>query len=80
VEKVCSDDILSPIYDNSYDACAPNPFKIPIKIVERATSYKHVNFCGVHRPCEQSYDKEDYYIHHRNEETRMWYKALDELG
>jgi hypothetical protein len=43
-------------------------------------SYKHVNFCGVLRPCEQSHDKEDYCIHHRNEETRMWGKALDELG
>jgi hypothetical protein len=36
VEKICSDDILSPICDNSYDACAPHPFKIPIKIIERA--------------------------------------------
>jgi hypothetical protein len=44
------------------------------------TSYKHVNFCGVHRPCEQSYNKEDYCIHHSNEETRMWHKDLDELG
>jgi hypothetical protein len=47
---------------------------------ESPISYKHANFCGVLRPCEQSYDKEDYYIHHRNEETRMWDKALDELG
>jgi hypothetical protein len=44
------------------------------------TSYKHVNFCGVLRPCEQSHDKEAYCIHHRNEETRMCDKALDELG
>jgi hypothetical protein len=36
VEKVYSDDILSPICDNSYDACAPHPFKIPMKIIERA--------------------------------------------
>jgi hypothetical protein len=43
-------------------------------------SYKHVNFCGVLRHCEQSHDKEDYCIHHRNEETRMWDQALDELG
>jgi hypothetical protein len=47
---------------------------------ESPISYKHVNFCGVLRPCEQSHDKEDYCIHHRNEETRMWDKALDELG
>jgi hypothetical protein len=26
VEKVCSDDILSPMCDNSYDACAPHLF------------------------------------------------------
>jgi hypothetical protein len=35
VEKVCSDDILSPICDVSNDACAPHPFKIPTKIVDR---------------------------------------------
>jgi hypothetical protein len=35
VEKVCSDNILSPICDISNDACAPNPFKIPTKILER---------------------------------------------
>jgi hypothetical protein len=39
----------------------------------------NVNFCGALRPCEKSHDKEDYCIHHRNEETRMWDKALDEL-
>jgi hypothetical protein len=35
-EKICSDDILSPICDNSNDVCDPHPFKIPMKIVERA--------------------------------------------
>jgi hypothetical protein len=34
VEEVCSDDILSPICDVSNDACAPHPFKIPMKIVD----------------------------------------------
>jgi hypothetical protein len=47
---------------------------------ESTISYKHVNFCLVLRPCEQSHNKEDYCIHHGNEETRMWHKALDELG
>jgi hypothetical protein len=47
---------------------------------ESTISYKHVNFCGSLRACEKSHDKEDYCIHHRNEETRMWDKALDELG
>jgi hypothetical protein len=31
VEKICSDDILSPISDNSNDVCDPHPFKIPMK-------------------------------------------------
>jgi hypothetical protein len=34
VEKVCSDNILSPICNVSNDACAPHLFKIPMKIVE----------------------------------------------
>jgi hypothetical protein len=38
-EKICSDDTLSPICDNSNDACDPHtesiPFKIPMKILER---------------------------------------------
>jgi hypothetical protein len=36
MEKVCYDDILSPICDVSNDACAPHPFKIPMKIVDHA--------------------------------------------
>jgi hypothetical protein len=37
-EKICSDETLSPICDNSNDACEPHtesiPFKIPMKIIE----------------------------------------------
>jgi hypothetical protein len=47
---------------------------------ESTISYKNVNFWGVLRPCEQIHNKEDYCIHHGNEETRMWHKDLDELG
>jgi hypothetical protein len=36
---------------------------------ESIISYKHINFCGALRTCEKSHDKEDYCIHHRNEET-----------
>jgi hypothetical protein len=50
------------------------------QISESTTSYKYVNFCGVHRPCEQSHNKQYYCITHGNEETQMWLKALDELG
>jgi hypothetical protein len=33
VEKICSDDILSPICDNSNDACDPCSFKMPMKLL-----------------------------------------------
>jgi hypothetical protein len=39
---------------------------------ESTISYKHVNFCGALRPCEKNHIKEDYYIHHRSEETCRW--------
>jgi hypothetical protein len=48
VEKICSDDILSPICDNSYDACAPHPFKIPMKIVERPMNNCYLGDGTVH--------------------------------
>jgi hypothetical protein len=47
---------------------------------ESTISYKHVNFCGALRPCEKNQIKEDYCIHHRNEKTRMWDRALNDLG
>jgi hypothetical protein len=48
VEKVCSDDILSPICDVSNDACAPHPFKIPMKIIERAMNNCYLSDGTVH--------------------------------
>jgi hypothetical protein len=33
VEKICSDDILSPICGNSNDVCDPRSFKIPMKLL-----------------------------------------------
>jgi hypothetical protein len=33
VEKSRSDDILSPICDNSYDVCDPHPFKYLWKLL-----------------------------------------------
>ena len=47
---------------------------------EGTISYKHVNFCGVLRPCEKNQIEEEYCIHHRNEKTRTWNRALDDLG
>jgi hypothetical protein len=48
VEKVCSDDILSPICDNSNDVCGPHSFKIPMKIVERAMNNCYLGDGTVH--------------------------------
>jgi hypothetical protein len=48
VEKICSDDILSPICDNSNDVCDPHSFKIPIKIVERAMNNFYLGDRTVH--------------------------------
>jgi hypothetical protein len=48
VEKVCSDNILSPICDVSNDACAPHPFKILMKIVERAMDNCYLGDGTVH--------------------------------
>jgi hypothetical protein len=48
VEKICSDDILSPICDNSYDVCDPHPFKIPMKIVERAMNTCYLGDGTIH--------------------------------
>jgi hypothetical protein len=48
VEKICYDDILSPICDNSNDVCDPHPFKIPMKIVERAMNNCYLGDGTVH--------------------------------
>jgi hypothetical protein len=47
-EKICSDDILSPICDNSNDACDPHPFKIPMKIVECAMNNCYLAYETIH--------------------------------
>jgi hypothetical protein len=48
VEKICSDDIFSPICDNSNDVCDPHSFKIPMKIVERAMNTCYLGDGTVH--------------------------------
>src|SRR4051812_48006339 len=51
-EKICSDDTLSPICDNSNDACDPHtesiPFKIPMKIVEHVFNNFYFGDGNVH--------------------------------
>jgi hypothetical protein len=41
VEKMRSDDILSPICDESNDVCDPCSFKIPMKIVEHVMNNRY---------------------------------------
>jgi hypothetical protein len=48
VEKIRSDDILSPICDDSNDACDPRSFKIPMKIVERAMNNYYLGDGTIH--------------------------------
>src|SRR3954454_11370017 len=55
VEKICSDDIISPICDNYKDACDISnkpteitPFKIPMKIVDRVLSNYYLGDGTVH--------------------------------
>jgi hypothetical protein len=61
VEKVCSDDILSPVCDVSNDACAPHTFEIPMKIVKHVmnncylgdgTVHPGDNLLFIHELCE----------------------------
>ena len=47
---------------------------------ESTISYKHVNYCGALRPCEKNKIEEEYCIHHRNEKTTTWYRALSDLA
>jgi hypothetical protein len=51
-EKIRSDDILSPICDNSNDACDPHAesisFKIPMKIIERAMNNCYLGDGTIH--------------------------------
>jgi hypothetical protein len=47
---------------------------------EITVSYKHVNFCGVHRPCEKINNEEEYCKIHKHEKTRTWRRALSDLA
>jgi hypothetical protein len=48
VEKICSDDILPPICDDSNDVCDPRSFKIPMKIVKRVMNNWYLGNGTVH--------------------------------
>jgi hypothetical protein len=41
VEKIRSNDILSPICDESNNVCEPRSFKIPMKLIERVMNNRY---------------------------------------
>jgi hypothetical protein len=47
---------------------------------ESTVSYKHVNFCGVHIPCEKINNEEEYCKIHKHEKNRTWRRALSDLA
>ena len=50
-------------------------------IPENEVLYKHVNFCGVDRPCEMPMIKEEKYCkQHNHERTITWVKDLNEIS
>jgi hypothetical protein len=48
VEKICPNDILSPICDDLNDVCDPRPFKISMKIVEGAMNNYYLGDGTIH--------------------------------
>src|SRR3954467_3669591 len=48
--------------------------------LESTISYKHVNFCGVYRPCEKTNNEEEYCKLHKHGKTRTWNRALNDLA
>ena len=51
------------------------------KISEEKVSYKHVNFCGEHRPCERMQFMDDKFCKkHRHDKTKWWLKILDDYA
>ena len=58
-----------------------NDCNIHDPISENNVLYKHVNFCGVHRPCESTQVEEDNYCkQHKHEKTSIWSNDLNEFA
>ena len=50
-------------------------------ITENEVLYKHVNFCGVDRPCERPMiEEENYCKQHKHERTITWVRDLNEIA
>ena len=50
-------------------------------IPENEVLYKHVNFCGVDRPCERPMIEEEKYCkQHKHERTITWVRDLNEIA
>jgi hypothetical protein len=48
---------------------------------DKDVSYKHVNFCGVHRVCEDMPYRDDRFCKkHKHDETNWWFKVIDKFA
>ena len=48
---------------------------------EKNVSYKHVNFCGVHKVCEDMPYRDDRFCKkHKHDKTNWWLKVIDEFA
>jgi hypothetical protein len=48
---------------------------------DKEVSYKHVNFCGVNRVCEDMPYRDDRYCKkHKHDETNRWLKVIDKFA
>src|SRR4051794_23323185 len=67
------------------DTCTENEIVINdcdthAQTLESTISYKHVNFCGVYRPCAKTNNEEEYCKLDKHEKTRTWNRALNDLA
>ena len=60
---------------NANDDCTSHD-----KISEKRVSYMHVNFCGVHRLCEDMPIRDDRFCKkHKHDKTKWWLKVIDDF-
>src|SRR6266511_3531861 len=54
---------------------------LAMNIHDKDVSYKHVNFCGVHRVCEDMPYRDDRFCKkHKHDETNRWLKVIDKFA
>jgi hypothetical protein len=50
-------------------------------VMIKKVSYKHVNFCGVHKHCEDMPFRDDRFCKkHKHDKTNWWLKMIDDFA